>query len=126
MNLADARPKMAALLAPVDDTDPNVLTSLSDAIEPPALMIGWAEPWIDSDGATPCFATAHLVVTCVAARLAPGDGIGTLETLVSYVLGRIKTDPGAWGFEKVSGPRVFQIAKTNYLAARVTVRVTVN
>lgn len=124
MNLTDARAKLGALLAPVDPADPNVLLSLVDAVEPPALMLGWAEPWLEPS--TPCLAEGHLVITAVAARMAPGDGIGTLESLVSYVLGRLRTEPGTWALESVSGPRVFVIAKTSYLAARIAVRVTVN
>lgn len=123
MNLTDARTKMAALLAPVAHTDPDVLVSLVDAIEPPALMIGWGEPWLEPT--TPCLASGSLVVTCVAARLSPGEGITKLEDLVHYVLGRLKTDPGTWALDGVSGPRVFTIAKTSYLAARVTVRVPI-
>lgn len=123
MNLIDAREKLAAVMAPTLSADPDVLMSLSDSIEPPALMIGWGEPWLEPS--TSCISSGRLVVTCVAARLVPGEGIATLENLVSFVLGRFKTDPGTWPLESVSGPRVFQIAKTNYLAARVTVRVPI-
>ena len=56
----------------------------------------------------------------------PGDGIAQLESLVDYTLGRLRTDTGPWPLDSVSGPRVFTIAKTNYLAARVTVRVTIH
>lgn len=124
MNIADARAKLAAALAPVTGSDPDVLTSLVDTIEPPALMIGWGDPWLQPD--TSCFAQGRLVVTAVAGRLAPGDGVATLEALVAYVLGRLRSDPSSsWPLDSVSGPRMFVMAKTNYLAARITVRVTV-
>jgi hypothetical protein len=123
VNLADARTKLAAALAPIEGTDPDVLVSLTDSIEPPALMLGWGEPWLEPD--TSCFSTGRLVVTCVASRLAPGEGIAKLEDLVNYVLTRLKADPGVWPLDSVSGPRVFVVAKTNYLAARVTVRVII-
>ena len=123
MNLTEARDKLGAVLAPVLDTDPDVLANLVDSIEPPALMLGWGEPWLEPD--TACFATGRLVVTCVSSRLAPGDGIAQLEELVAYTLDRLRADSGAWPLEDVSGPRAFTIAKTNYLAARVTVRVIV-
>jgi hypothetical protein len=123
MNLAEARTKLAAVLAPVADTDPDVLVSLVDTLEPPALMIGWGDPWLEPG--TSCFHTGRMVVTAVAGRLVPGEGVARLEDLVAYTLDRLKADTGAWPLISVSGPRVFTMAKTNYLAARVTVRVTV-
>jgi len=124
MNLAEARDKLAAVLAPVADDDPAVLASLVDSIEPPALMIGWGDPWLEPD--TACWSKGRLVVTAVAGRLVPGEGIATLEDLVAYTLGRLRADPGAWPLVSVSGPRVFTMAKTTYLAARVTVAVRIN
>lgn len=131
MNLAEARAKLAAVLAPVADTDPDVLVSLVDTIEPPALMIGWGDPWLEPD--TACLCRGRLVITAVAGRLVPGEGVAKLEELVAYTLGRLKADTGAWPLDSVSGPRVFTIGgrpdaktKTTYLAVRVTVRVTVS
>lgn len=124
MNLSDARTKLAAVLAPVADTDPDVLVSLVDAIEPPALMIGWAEPWLEPD--TSCILRGRLAITAVAARLSPGEGVAKLEDLVAYVLNRLRADTAAWPLVEVDTPRVFLIAKTNYLAARITVRTTIN
>jgi hypothetical protein len=122
MNLLEVRPKLAADLAPIADTDPEVLDNLVDSIEPPALMLGWGEPWLEPD--TRCIATGRIVVTCVASRLVPGAGVETLEELVDYTLARIRA-AGQWPLQDVSGPRVFTIAKTNYLAARVTLRVPI-
>lgn len=119
--LLDSRAKLAAALAPVEPNDPVVLTNLVDALEPPALMLGWGDPWLQPS--TACLFEARLVVTAVAARLIPGSGVETLEQLVSYTLARIKATD--WPLESVSGPRVFPIAKTNYLAARITLRSVV-
>ena len=126
MNLLDARDKLAAVLAPTDDDDPTVLVSLVDAIEPPALMLGWADPWLEPEGL--CFTIGHIVVTAVAARLMPGEGVAKLEELVDYTLRRTRADmvnPGLWQLTDVSGPRVFLMAKTNYLACRINLRITV-
>jgi hypothetical protein len=123
MNLAEARDKLAAVLAPVADTDPDVLSSIVDAIEPPALMLSWGDPWLEPD--TVCFMKGLLVITCVASRLAPGDGIAQLEELVAYTLDRLKGDTGDWPLDTVGGPSMFTLAKTSYLAARITVRVIV-
>jgi hypothetical protein len=118
--LIDVRSKLAAVLAPQADSDPDVTLSLVDSIEPPALMLGWGEPWI-IPAESFCLGQARAVVTCVAARLAPGEGQATLESLVTYVLGRLATDPSNWSLETVTGPRVFPMAKTSYLAARINV-----
>jgi hypothetical protein len=123
MMLTEARDKLGAVLAPVADDDPDVLTTLVDSIEPPALMLSWGEPWLEPN--TSCLRGARLVVTCVAARLSPGDGLATLEQLVDYVLDRLAADTAQWQLVNVSGPRAFTIAKTNYLAARVTLAVNV-
>jgi hypothetical protein len=123
VNLADARSKLAAALAPVADSDPAVLASLVDTIEPPALMIGWGDPWLAPD--TSCLTKGRLVVTAVGSRLVPGEGVATLEDLVAYVLGRLAADPSPWPLDSVSGPRVFEMARTKYIAVRITVRVTI-
>ena len=124
MNIGEAREKLAAVLAPVASTDPDVLVSLVDSIEPPALMIGWGDPWLEPD--TSCLQKGRLTITAVAGRLVPGEGVAKLEDLVGYVLGRLRADTGPWPLDSVSGPRVFTMAKTNYLAARISVRVTIH
>ena len=123
MNLLDARAKLAAALAPVADTDPTVLVDLVDSIEPPALMLGWGEPWLTPD--TACIRTGRLVTTAVAGRLVPGAGVETLEQLVDYTLSRLAADGGAWPLDSVSGPRVFVVGSVNYLAARITLRIPI-
>ena len=123
MNLLDARSKLAAALDPVEDGDPTVLVDLVDAIEPPALMLGWGEPWLLPE--TSCIRTGRLVVTAAAGRLVPGAGIETLECLVDYTLRRLASDGGAWPLDSVSGPRVFVVGSVNYLAARITLRVPI-
>ena len=123
MNLLDARVKLAAALAPLDDDDPDVLVNLVDVLEPPALMLGWGEPWLTTD--TACLRTGRLIVTAVAGRLVPGAGVETLEQLVEYTLGRLRADGGAWPLDLVGAPRVFTIGNVNYLAARITLRVPI-
>lgn len=123
MNLGDVRDKLAALLAPVEDDDPNVLSNLVDSIEPPALMLGWADPWILPEGM--CFGSAHVLVTAVAARLAPGEGIAKLEELVLYTLHKVRPSKD-FALVEISGPHVFLIAQTNYLASRIMLRVSID
>lgn len=124
MNLLEARDKLAAILAPVEDTDPYVHTSLLDSIEPPALMLGWGEPWLEPEGV--CWMVGRIIVTCVAGRIMPGEGVGYLETLVNYTMTRVATDQPNYTLENVSGPRIFLIAKTNYLACRIQYKVQIS
>jgi hypothetical protein len=111
------RDKLAALLAPILDTDPNVLSSLVDTIEPPALMLGWGEPWEEPD--TSCFRRGRVIVTCVGSRLVPGEGLAMVETLVDYTHNHVEHVDPTFLFELTTGPRVFQMGNTKYLAARM-------
>jgi hypothetical protein len=121
-NLLDAREKLAALLAPAADDDPSVLTALVDSLEPPALMIGWAEPSLTPTG--PCNYLGRLVVSAVSGRLVPGAGVAALEELKAYTLGRLRAG-GGFVVETVGGDRVFPIGGVSYLAARITVRTVI-
>jgi len=121
--LADARVKLAAALAPVADGDPMVLVDLVDALEPPALMIGWGEPWLVPESA--CWQTGRLTIIAVAGRLVPGAGVASLEDLVDYTFSRLRVDGDPWPLDSVGAPRVFPIGGVNYLAARITVRVPI-
>jgi hypothetical protein len=123
VNVLDARAKLAAVLAPAADGDPEVLVDLVDSLNPPALMLGWGEPWLTPE--TACLRTGRLVTTCVAGRLVPGSGIEVLEELVDYTLGRLAADSGAWPLDTISGPRQFTVGNVNYLAARITLRVPI-
>jgi hypothetical protein len=124
MNLLDVRPKLAAALAPALDSDPNVLVGLVDAIEPPALMLGWGDPMLTPD--TSCFATGRVVVTAIGSRLMPGEGVTMLEELIDYTITRLRLDGPDWVLETVSAPRVYIIAKTNYIASRIQIKVMVS
>jgi len=123
VNLLDARGKLGAALDPLTDGDPSVLVELVDSLEPPALILGWGEPWLEPQ--TACLAAGRLVVTCVASRLVPGSGIEQLEHLVVYTLGRLSISGDAWPLDSISGPRVFTIGNINYLAARIVLRVSI-
>jgi hypothetical protein len=97
VNLLEAREKLAAALSPIAETDPTVLVSLVDAIEPPALMLGWADPWLRPE--TGCFALGRIQVIAVGARLMPGEGVAVLESLVDYTLTRVAVEPENWAYE---------------------------
>lgn len=117
LSLTELRERAAAALAPADEGDPPVVHAPVDAIEPPALMLGWDEPWLTFR--TPCFWQARLAVYCFAGRVEPDAGVETLEGLVSYVAGRLRSDGYSWPFETTRAPRLFEIGGVPLLSARL-------
>jgi hypothetical protein len=114
--LVDLRAKVAAALAPVADTDPAVLVALVDAVQPPALMLG---PVSGRAARSSCLFEVAGVVTAIAARLEPGAGMDTLDTLVAYVLERFAA-AAEWAVESWSEARVFTVGGIVYLGSRIT------
>lgn len=114
---------MAAVLAPVADTDPAVHAGYVDALDPPALMLAPSSPWLEP--MTGCTWYARVDVLCVGGRVEPGAGLDEVERLIAYTLGRFADDPGTWPVVTVTAPRWVSIAAVTYLAARVTYRLPV-
>jgi hypothetical protein len=126
VKLDEVRAKLAAVLVPIEDTDPDVIATLVDTLEPPALLLGWGVPWLEPS--TSCVRTARLVVTCVSSRIGAGAGTDVyepLETLVAYVLDRTGADPGPWSLDSVTAPLELTFANTKYVAAQITLKIPV-
>lgn len=129
MALGEVRDAAAVALAPQSDADPVVLLEV-DSLYPPALVLDWADPWLQlGAGGVPamgrCLWTARLQIIAVAGRLEPGPGVATLEQLVAYVVARLEADPYTWPLDSVSAPRQFDLAAVTYLGAAVTYLVPV-
>ena len=120
LSLTDLRERAAAALAPVVESDPPVIHAPVDAIDPPALMLAWEDPWIE--WRTPCFWDARLGVFCFAGRIEPDAGVAALEGLINYVIGRMRADPYTWPHESTRAPRQLEIGGVPLLAARVIYR----
>jgi hypothetical protein len=123
LTITNAREAAAAALAPIASDDPDVLTSLVDAVSPPVLMVGWDDPWLEPRGT--CRFSGRLAVWCIAGRLEPGSGVATLEDLTSYAISRLQADGYSWGLPTVTAPRIFPVGGIDYLAARVTYGIPV-
>lgn len=125
--LADLRPAAAEILAPAADGDPYVLVDVVDSFTPPALMLGWDDPWLQPGLGLatmgPCLWTARLEIVCIAGRLEPGPGVDVLEALVAFVIGRLQADVYRWPLERVSAPLQRDVAGVSYLAANVVYAV---
>jgi len=125
--LSEVRARAAQALAPDPDSDLVVLPDLVDAVQPPALMFEWNDPWVTVRtvaGATG-FYEANLNVLCLAGRVEPGPGIETLEGLVAFVLSRLQADPYSWALAASQAPRVFDVNNVPLLGARLSFRVAV-
>lgn len=126
--LTSVRAVAASALTPSPDDPPiAVLPDLVDAVEPPALMLEWNDPWLELETVAGGFGIfyARLNVICFAGRVEPGPGVATLEQLVSYTLGRLQSDAYSWPLDDSQAPRRFDINGIPLLGARLLFRVPV-
>lgn len=121
--LVDVRAKAAAALAPVDDGDPAVL-DITDAVDPPCIVVGWGEPWLQGVGQSPTL-MARLSLICIGGRMDPGPGVDAVEQVLTYALARLAGDAWPWVPQSVSAPRAFVVAGVNYLAAEAAIGIPV-
>lgn len=123
LSLSALRERAAQVLAPASDEDPQVLAAPVDAVDPPALVLSWGDPWVEFE--TPCFWYAQLAVICFAGRVDPESGTETLEQLVAYTINRFRADAYTWPQQSAQAPRLLEINGLSLLAARVIVRAPV-
>lgn len=127
LQLAEVRDAAAAALAPVADTDPDVFAEWVDAVSPPALLLGWSDPWIQQRsvaGGLGLFEAA-LNVQAVASRVDPGAGFVELESLVAYVVARFAADGASWSLQASTAPRAWESGGIPLLGADLVFRVPV-
>ncbi len=124
VSIVDARVKLAAVLAPVEDGDPDVQANIVDAIVPPALICGWLAPMVDGPF-TGCTAFGNLFVTLVADRLDAASGVEAIESMYDRVQRLLRNDGAGWSLQGDSGIGAFDIGNTPYLACRIELRVPV-
>lgn len=129
LRLSEVRARAAAALEPATDTDPEVHADLVDSCTPPALLLFWADPWLDKKTVGMSNARgiwdAWLEVLAVVGRADPSPSLDDLETLVAYVLDRFQADDYTWPSETFYAPRRFDIGGVTYLGARMIYRVPV-
>lgn len=125
MILTDIRARAAAALAPIDDTDPAVMVDMVDAVNPPALILSYTDPWLEPLTMGACLWDCRLEIIAIASRIEPGPGMEMLEQIVSYTAARLQADTYSWPAASVQAPRVFTIGGVPLLGARITYRVKV-
>lgn len=125
VSIVDARSKLAAVLAPVNETDPPVHETTPDAIVPPCIMLGWRIPmieWAERSG-TRCMAFGLVAVTLVGGRLDVAGGIEAIEAMYDLVQRRMRADSEGWMPRNDEGIGPLEVGNVLYLAARIEVRV---
>ena len=109
-----------AITATLIDAPVEVHPGPLDAVAGPCLIVGWGDPWLEPGNAA--VALAHPAITCVAGRVDVGAGLGALEELVHYAMGKVWQAP--MGIERVEGPAITTFGGVEYLTARVIITST--
>jgi len=129
MPLSDVRARAAAALAPQSDDDPEVFVDAVDAVQPPAIVVHWDDPWLEPQTFQGLSHRgvweARLLLLLVAWRNEPGPGIAKLEELAALAVGRMLTDSYPWPPATVQAPALFSIGGVPLLGARIVYRVPV-
>jgi hypothetical protein len=112
---ADLRAHVAAALSAFDE-EVAVLEAPVDAVEPPAFMLTWSQPWIQPS--TPCVWTTRLDVLAIAGRIDPDPGVAELERLVAGAISYVRDVP----IVQVTAPGGLEIGGVMYLVARITMQ----
>lgn len=123
--LVDARAKAEALLASAFDASPELGATVLgplDALDPPAVRVGWAEPWLEPAGQAALF-FARLEVFCIGDRIEAEAGFATVEGLVAVVCRTFAKDAYPWPIVFVSAPRAYEIGGKSYLASQIVARL---
>jgi hypothetical protein len=118
VDLEQVRVDLAALVEGCTPTTVAVYDRIVDQIAVPAVLVGWADPWIEP--ATLCgdhWVRAELLV--VAGRIEPGDQIARLEQIVAAIIPKLS----GYTIDRTSAPFRLQIAGVDYLAASIVVAV---
>jgi hypothetical protein len=125
VDLTEVPAALAGILAPANDLEPLVYTSLVDAIDVPCFMILWDEPWLETVQA--CAGFAFPLVIMVAGRVEPGDSLTVLAKMFAQLMTRTRADSRGWGIRagNPGSPRVMEVGGVQYLAARCGLRVGV-
>ena len=123
LTMGEIRERAAAALAPVTDDDPYVFENVVDALEPPALVLTWDDPWLTYR--TACLYDAQFAVLCIAGRIEPDPGVAKLEQLQAHVITRLRDDDYPWPFTTSTAPRRYVMSGIEYLGARVIYRIPI-
>ena len=111
--LADLRGRVVPVLVELS-ADWTVHPAAVDSLDPPAFVVGWADPW--TVPATHGMDTARLEIIAVVGRIDAEPAVATLELMVESALAGLAVA----GFRASTvPPGPFEIGGLAYLAARI-------
>lgn len=119
VNLTAIRADLAAVCTGALADEVTVYDHTPDQLAVPAVLIGWADPWLTP--ATVCDWRAGLNVLAVAGRFEPGGQLETMETIVADLIDTLEASPYEIGI--TTAPFAAVIAGVNYIAAQITVHI---
>jgi len=113
--LAALRGRVVPVLEDLSE-DWTVYPAAVDSLDPPAFVVGWADPW--TVPATHGVETARLEIIAVVGRVEAEPGVATLELMVENALAALAVA----GFRASTiPPGPFEIGGLAYLAARIVI-----
>jgi hypothetical protein len=124
IGIYEVLPRAHAALAPVADTDPQVI-GLTDAVVAPCLQISWAQPWLLPEGQAPAF-YARVQVLLIGGRVEGEGALDELEDLATYTIRHLALDPAPWVALEAGAPRGMTFGGVDYLAARLVYQIAVD
>ena len=117
MTLTEYRVSVTDILRENLPDEIAIIDHIPDSIAPPAIVWGWASPWILPSSWCEFTSVAELV--CVSQRIEPGGQLGVLESMVEMVLSILRTNRIA--FRDVTAPYPIVLGGVNYLATSVNI-----
>lgn len=113
---------VATIGAAIDDCDElagidvAIVDHLPDQVHVPAVLFGWADPWLSPSTLCDWEVRAELIV--LAARLVPGGQLVRLEQIIATIVPALRA-AGEFVVSDVSAPYPFDLSSVAYLAASI-------
>lgn len=117
MNLTDVRTEYASMARAVTDDNVSVVDSLPDSIAPPAVLVGWGDPWLTQD--TLCGWVANVEIMIVAQRIEPGGQYSVIENMVSQLVTEYRSHKVS--IRDVTAPYPLTLGGLDYLSASINI-----
>lgn len=117
VELTEFRTDIMKLMSDQLPDDVAVIDHIPDSIAPPAVVWGWAQPWLAFT--TWCQYTSNGELIVVSQRIEPGGHLGILESLVTMVVDILRGSRIA--IRDVTAPYPIVLGGVNYLATSVNI-----
>lgn len=117
MTLTGYRKSVTAILADALPDDVSLIDHIPDSIAPPAVVFGWANPWLVATTWCEFTSVAELIV--VSQRIEPGGHLEILESMVETIVDILVMNRIA--IRDVTAPYPVVLGGVNYLATSVNI-----